>query len=412
MKVVEQMMTKKIPLCRQFLRVCVLACLVVMPVSAEWVQVTGSAYVENGLYDEARSRARHDALQKAVMKFGASVSSEQEVRQGELIKDYVNVSANAKVRRSEIQEEYLSDGNMHVVMNVQLEQVQQCPGSQSSGYRKAVAVMGFSLQSPDQAALGGLHGVDRGLANSLHQALQKQNGLILFNTSNTQLYQDTVSAPTLYTQERQLSNAAEFAKQLGAQFVISGVVRDMSVENESAFGSSRWASFLRAGNLSNTRRNFSVEVFVHDGFSGSIIWRKTFTAQADWNLDPQTSVGFGSAEFWNETYGHEVQKLVNTMAYLIDEQLKCQPFMTRISRVDGKTLHFNAGASTGIRPGDTFSLYRTFSFYDAQHASGAELQNVKTALTVSQVHPEFGSGTIAIEPGRINIQEDDVLIAW
>jgi hypothetical protein len=397
---------------RLFTQVFGLVFFLAMPAAAEWVQVTGSAYVDQGLYDDARVRARDDALAKAVMKFGAHVSSEQEMRRGKLVKDYVNVSANAKVRRSEVQEEYVSDGSMHVVMNVEMEQVQQCPDSQSSQYRKAVAVMGFSLQSPEQAGLGGLHGVDRGLANSLHQALRKQDGLILYNASNTRIDKDSVSAPTHYTQEQYLSNAAAFAKQLGAQFVVSGVVRDLSVENADAFGSSRWAGLLRAGNLSNTTRNFSVDLFVHDGFSGSIIWQKTFTTQADWTHDPPASVGFGSGEFWSANYGREVQKVVNTMAYLVDDQLKCQPVMTRISRIDGKTLHFNSGASTGIRPGDTFSLYRTFSFYDALQASGAELQNVKTALTVSQVHPEFGSGTIAIEPGRINIQEDDVLIAW
>ena len=86
--------------------------------------------------------------------------------------------------------------------------------------------------------------------------------------------------------------------------------------------------------------------------------------------------------------------------------------MTRISRVDGKTLHFDAGASTGIRPGDKLSLYRTFNFNDADQQRGVELTNVKTALTVSQVHPGFASGTIAVDPGRLNIQEDDLLIAW
>lgn len=393
-----------------------LACMTMLgwtlPSHADWIQVTGSAMVQNGLYDQARAMARNDALQKAVMKFGARVHSQQEVSSGQLTRDYLKVDANAKIRRSEVQEEYVANGYLHVVLNVQLEEVASCPNSQASQYRKGLAVMGFSLQSPQDASLGNLHGIDQGLSRALQSALRKQDGLILFAGGGTRFFQDTLNAPTRYTVEQQMTNAAELARHLGAQFVVSGVIRDLSVEDKEAFGSSPFQKILRYGNISNMTRNFSVDLFVHDGFSGSIIWHKNFVTKADWTAAPAESIGFGSSEFWRMAYGQEVQKLINTMAYLVDEQLRCQPFMTRISRINGKTLHFTSGASTGIRPGDTFALYRSFNFYDAQRMQGVELQNVKTLLTVSQVHPEFGSGTIGIEPGRINIQEDDLLIAW
>ena len=98
------------------------------------------------------------------------------------------------------------------------------------------------------------------------------------------------------------------------------------------------------------------------------------------------------------------------MATNVTEQVRCQPFMTRITRIEGKILHFSSGASSGIRPGDTLALYRTFNFYDSERLTGVELDSVKTALTVSQVHPNFSSGTISVDPGRLNIQEDDLLI--
>ena len=124
------------------------------------------------------------------------------------------------------------------------------------------------------------------------------------------------------------------------------------------------------------------------------------------------AVGFGSAEFWQDEYGLAVGGLVNEMAAMINDQLRCQPFMTRISRVEGKTIHFLSGASSGVRPGDKLSLYRTYNFYDADLLKGVELTNVKTALTVSQVHPGFASGKISVDPGRLNIQVDDLLVAW
>lgn len=380
--------------------------------SADWVQVTGSSVVSEGLYDQARIDARDDALRQAVMQFGAQVSSRQHMEQGVLKRDSVTLSSQARVKRAKVVDEYMAQERLHLVLNVEIDQVAQCPDSQASGYKKAVAVLGFALQTPKQGSLGGLEQVERGLSQALSAALQRQNGLLVYSHSDVSLHADSVNAPSVYTAENQLSHAADFAQQLGAQFVLSGVVRDISVQDPEAFGSSRWQSLLRLGKLNNQQRNFAVELFVHDGFSGSLVWQKSFSRQAEWSADRHHSVGFGSAEFWQNAYGRAVAATVSDMAFQVDEQLRCQPFMTRISRVDGKTLHFASGASTGIRPGDTFSLYRSFNFYDANRLSGIELSNIKTALTVSQVHPQFGSGTLSVDPGRLNIQQDDVLIAW
>ncbi len=96
----------------------------------------------------------------------------------------------------------------------------------------------------------------------------------------------------------------------------------------------------------------------------------------------------------------------------LDDMLRCQPFMTRITRVKGRTLQFDSGANSGVRPGDKLALYRTLRLYEADLIQATELTNVKAALTVSQVHPGFSTGKIMVDAGRLNIQQDDLLIAW
>lgn len=379
---------------------------------ADWVQVTGRAPVASGLYDQARQHAREDALQQAVMTFGAQVKSSQHMENGLLTNDQINVSSQARVNRAVVQDEYILKGMLNLLMNVEVDAVPVCPNSQANSYKKKVVVLGFSIQSPEQTQLGMVHNANRGLASALNQALLEQGGLVVFESSQYRLYDEVINAPSHYSEQQTLTKAANFAKQVGAQFVVSGVIRDMGVEDKAAFSNSWWAKFKRFGRSANQNRRFSVEIFVHDGFSGAIIWQKTFSVKADWAMEAQQKVGFGSPAFWQNEYGKAISKLVNKMAFLIDEQLKCQPFMTRISRVDGKTLHFSSGASSGIRPGDQLALYRTYNFYDADMLKGVELTNVKMALTVSQVHPGFSSGALSIDPGRLNIQEDDLLIAW
>jgi len=379
---------------------------------ADWVQVTGRAPFKKGLYEQAREHAREDALQQAVMQLGSQIKSEQRVVNGILKHDQISVSSQARVNKSLVVDEYIWKGVLHLSMNVDVEDVPACPTSQASNYKKKVVVLGFSVQSPKQARLGRIHDVNRGLSGALSQALHEQNGLVVFQSSQYALYDEVVNAPSTYTEQQTLTKAAEFAKQTGAQFVVSGVIRDLGVEDEAVFGNSYWARIKRFGSKSNTNRRFSADVFVHDGFSGAIIWQRNFALSAKWTADPDKKIGFGSAQFWQDDYGMAVDELVHTMASMVDEQLRCQPFITRISRVEGKTLHFSSGASSGLRPGDKLSLYRTFNFYDADLLKGVELSNVKTALTISQVHPSFASGSISVDPGRLNIQIDDLLVAW
>jgi hypothetical protein len=381
-------------------------------VMAEWVEVTGFAPLENATYAEAREAAREDALQQALVASGVRLTSHQYMENGELKRDELSMDSEASIRRQQIREEYVEDDVLHVKLAVDIERLSMCPNSSAAKYKKTVALMGFSLQVPDQANIGRLQGIEEGLSSALNQSLSSKETLVVYQQSNTASFARVSNAPSHLNAQQSLSHAMAYAKQLGAQFVVSGVVRDLGLANPKAYANSAWRKTIKFFAQANTKRRFSVDVFVHDGLSGEIVWNANFATEGDWPLDLEESIGFATQAFWRTPYGHSISELLDEMAYSLDEQLRCQPFMTRVSRVDGKTLHFSAGASSGIRPGDQFSVYRSFSFYDANMLAGMELTNTKTALTVSQVHPNFSSGTIKVDPGRINIQEDDLLIAW
>lgn len=287
-----------------------------------------------------------------------------------------------------------------------------CKETQASQYKKKTAVLGFSLQVPEQSNIGGLNNIERGLSSQLSQRLKERDELVVYEQSQVAIHADLRNAPSHYTEQLTLTQAANYAKQTGVQFVVSGVVRNLSLEASESLSTSYWAKLKRLAQRTNQARHFVVDLFIHDGVSGAIVWQKQFSAVGAWQADLADKIGFESPAFLNEEYGQEVAKLISSMAQGVAEQIHCQPFMTRISRVEGKTLHFSSGARSGIRPGDKLSLYRTANFYDSDRLAGIDLESVKTALTVSQVHPDFASGTVSVDPGRLNIQEDDLLIAW
>ena len=336
--------------------------------SAEWIQVTGKASLSHGRYDLAREQAMKDGLRQAVYQYGMRIDSQQTIENGHLKEDSLNLSSRAHVKQSVIYSEAEENGYLLLTLNVEMAKRALCDASQASQYKKKVAILGFSLQIPEQMHMGGLNNIERGLASQLSQQLNEMDALVVYEQSQVALYADLRNAPSHYTEQLTLTHVSDYAKQVGVQFVVSGVIRDLSLENPDAFATNYWTKLKRLVKKAN--------------------------------------------QFLNEDYGQQVMTLIKSMAGNISEQIRCQPFMTRISRVEGKTLHFSSGASSGIRPGDTLALYRTASFYDSDRLSGIDLENVKTALTVSQVHPNFASGTISVDPGRLNIQEDDLLIAW
>lgn len=379
---------------------------------AEWLQVTGKASLAHGRYELAREQAMEDALRQAVYQYGVSIESQQSIQNGQFKDENFQISSRGQIKQSVIQSESEADGFLLLTVNVDVVDLPLCEDSQGSLYKKEVAVLGFALQSPDQANIGGLQSIDRGFASMLAQQLQKTEAVVVFEQSQVGMHKDLRNAPSHYTEQLTLTHVVDYAKQAGVQFVVSGVIRDLGFEDPESFSNDYWTKLKRLAKKSNLNRRFVVDVFVHDGFSGSIVWQKQFEVTGLWQADLTEKVGFETPAFLQTDYGQKVVKLTQTLTRNILEQVHCQPFMVRITRVEGKTLHFASGASSAIRPGDTFGVYRTANFYDSDRLMGVELENVKVALTVTQVHPDFASGTISVDPGRLNIQTDDVLVAW
>ena len=396
----------------RFIWLVALAVVVSAPAFSEWVEVTGSASIKDVSYAEAREAARQDALRQAMLKFGVRLTSHQSMKNGVLVSDELSTDSQVSIRREEIREETIDEERISIVYAADLERVPECPGSDAGKYKKSLAVLGFQLQVPGEAAIGGLHGIEHGLTHALVDALSEHETMVLFQRGYDAAFADAYNAPTSLDGQRMLTQAMSYAKQLNVQFVISGVVRDLGLVNPNAYSTSFWRRSIKFFAQANERRMFSVDLFVHDGLSGELVWQSNFATEGAWSADIEEQIGFGSQVFWKMGYGQAIAALLDDMAYSLDQQLRCQPFMTRIARVDGKILHFGSGASSGLKPGDKLSIYRSYNYRDAFQRTGIELNNTKTVLTVSQVHPNFASGTVNIDPGRINIQQDDVLIIW
>ncbi len=382
------------------------------PASALWVVGTGKAIIRDGNVEQARETARKRALRDAAMQFEAHVQSSDRVVNGVVSKSQLTVESSARARRVITVSEGREGPVEHVILKADMVAGgQSCGQGNADQYRKRVAVAGFALLDPEQAAFGGLGDADRGLPQALYSDLRKSGSVQPFAVTRRQLFADTGDAPTRSQSDNQLKKSVALARQMNVQFVVSGVIRDMSLSDPDAWGSSIIDRMARGIGLKDKRRRLVVDLFVNDGFSGALVDEKQFAVTAKWNLDQDARVGFGTTAFWGSDYGQATAGLVKQMRDEVINAIACQPFMVRITRVDNRQVYLAAGAASGIRPGDRLKLYRSYSAID-DPGTMPELKDTHRQLKVTAVNPEFSSGTINIEAGRINLQRGDIAVVW
>jgi hypothetical protein len=280
-----------------------------------------------------------------------------------------------------------------------------------------VAVAGFGLARPQQATLGQLQNIEQDLPRVLVNTLNNRGAIHALDATRTSLYQDPRRAPSMETAQQRLTTSVALATQLGAQYVVSGVVRDLSMMGEAgndsrrASGADSWLDLLGLED-SNRDRQFVMDVFVHDGLSGAMLFQRSYSAHGAWDRPARERVPFASPHFWQTPYGAEVRELLSGVVDDVDEVLRCQPFMARIVKAKGNRLHIEASAGAGIRPGDKFQVYRTGTFYNLDLEPRTELSDMATEVVIKQVQPQFVVAEMKLTAEHLAIQRDDMVIAW
>lgn len=398
---------------RALMLVLLLSLAAVVPVRAALVvEATGSAPLQ-GAISHVREQALKDAFRQASLRAGAQVSSTQLMSKGVVTQDDVQVRTAAQLKNVEVLWEDQRDGLYEVSIRAEVASEAMCPASQQR-YRKAVAVAGFGLAQPQQATVGRLQNVEQDLPRVLVNSLNERGLVHALDATRTSLYQDPRRAPSKETAQQRLTTSVALATQLGAQYVVSGVVRDMAMASEleeKPARRSEWREMLGLQPKAQ-QRQFVMDVFVHDGLSGAMLFQRSYNTFGEWDAPAAQTVGFATPQFWQTGYGQEVREVVQAAVADVNEALRCQPFMARIVQARGNRLHIEASAGAGIRPGDKFQVYRTGTFYNLDLEPRTELTDMATEIVIKQVQPQFVVAEMQLSAGHLAIQRDDMVIAW
>lgn len=373
---------------------------------------TGIATIRGGDLDAAREDARKAALRDVALQYDARIRSEDTVEEGRITNSRLTVASSARARNVKVIDERQVGNALRVTITAEVsEEAGNCHVGEAANLKKRVAVTGFAVQHPDQTRHGRLDDAGEVLPQMIQARLQDGGNFQVLKAATTQLYPDAANAPTARQFDNRLTNVTQVARELGAQFVVAGVIRDIGVEDPSAWGSSVLHKIGRGLGATSRERRFVADLMVFDGFSGSPVYQKRYDTRGTWNAGVGESVGFGSPGFLATGYGDAVDRVLDQMRGDIQNVLSCQPFMTRITRVEGTRVTLESGATSGLRPGDSLKLYRSATHFDSLGAT-PELKDADIEVTLDSVFPEYANGLIPQYGALENIQRGDIAIIW
>ncbi|SBT17161.1 hypothetical protein MGA5115_01263 [Marinomonas gallaica] len=379
---------------------------------AQVIQAEGQAIIYNQDINDARYRATQQAIKQATLQASALVRSNDSLSNGTLNSN-LSIQASGQADNVDIISEQVFDNILSLTIEANINTDDMCDNGTVNPYRKSVGVTGFALQSPQQATLGALHNIGRQLPKNLVDAINQQGYIRALAATHLSVYPDLINAPTSANNDGSLTDVARIGEDLGVQYVISGVIRDISeLYPKHPKDKTPLNSLLSWANKEDGQRSFMLDLYIYDGFSGALIFQHRYDEVGNWDTEENNKVGFGSSQFWALHYGKVVAQTLNAMSIDTSDDLRCQPFVANIFRTQGNQIYLNAGALAGIKKGDQFQVFRRYEIFDQLQNAQTQLNNANINVTITQVQPNFAIGELAVEARILNVQQQDVVIAW
>jgi hypothetical protein len=288
---------------------------------------------------------------------------------------------------------------------------QQCRNQAASRIRKKVVVAGFNVEKPDQGVFGGLGSVGYATSQWLYQNLLETGEVLPLSAPGRQMFASLLAGPTVETAGNRLEQYSAVSRQMGAQFVVSGIVRNLKVNRADSWDSSYAASIRRSLFSADTVREFVVDVVLHDGYTGQVVTEQRYTASGRWDIPRTGQVRFGSPAFNDSEYGVAVAEVLDNIASDLMGTIDCQALLVPILEVDGKDLLLDVGTKSGLLPGDKLRVVRAERSLQRPNAP-PKLWDSGVDLHLHQLSLDTSRAWMPVEGGSINAREGDYAVIY
>lgn len=370
--------------------------------NAQWYEAQGHASTNEDTVEIARTKAMENALKKALLVAGASVSSIQQVVNGLLTQDQISIRASGSVNSIELIDELHSNNMISVTIRADIfPQEKKCF---ALDYKKSILLTKSHILHRQQANLGKIYSIDKSIVRQLNQKLSSQgnysNGKLLLKSStefsrlNNSLQEDKIS---LLTQS--------LAETTDSQYVVYSEINDISFEEQRTNAWKIWQQ-------GTYPRKFDITVYLYNGLSGEQIWQDSFQNTAVWNFNKRIEVDVNSTAFWQSDYGAMIDLMLDKVVNDIDDNVMCEPSEGKILQVQGNQITVNLGRHHGVKIGDEFSLLHSSSFVSEQGKSYVSYNISPHKVKVTKLTKQSATAITLDNSLLDNIQINDLAVRY
>ncbi|HHF3038541.1 flagellar assembly protein FlgT [Vibrio diabolicus] len=361
-----------------------LVMLVPFKVMASWYEVTGVATIVSS-EETARLHALEDALFKAVNFSGADIGSISNLMP--LLEESRNEYqfTNHEVRYILVESERKRRGKVEVKIRVDI--YPSATGCHTDQYKKTILVGNIEVASPQQAVMGQIYQVGDDFSRVVNRQLdQTSRSFVSVGTTD-------YSISSNYPARTQM-----IAQDNGAQYIIGGVITDLTATVESQ---------LLQDDIIN--RQFALEMKVFDGKTGHEVFNKAYREVARWPFAKTSQVDTRSARFWASTYGEMMLRVSRNIMLDLESELSCKITLPEVIAVFGNTVTMDLGRMHGVKEGDKLQLWHTASFIDQNGLPRNKVSQSEITLTVSRIYEHEAELTIDQPNLASSVQIGDVM---
>lgn len=381
--------------------------------SEKIVEAEGQAVIEKGKKLWAKQQAVQDAIRQASLQAGAAVSSHTRMKQGLIQTDTIAMATTAHVSHTEIINEWTLEDIYHVRARVTLSTTDSC----IPHYRKRIVATGFPLTEAAHLSSSESQDVQGGIPREIGNFLMESREFIAFNATQISLYAQPRLAPEFYDDEPyKVSKLMQLAATNGAQFVLSGVIRDLQIESGDYIQGTGPVGMLKSmvGDYWS-RRGIGIDVYIHDGFTGALLSQYRYTDNVAGDVWLPSGYTVGSERFKATLTGAKISTMIAQASSDIRRSLACYPFSTRVSKIEKHKLFIDAGAQDNVSPGDQLVVYSDASEEFKVEGERHYLEHDKNpvgVITITDVRPRYAIGHFEEEVQSQGVRVGDWVRSW
>ncbi|WP_100753751.1 flagellar assembly protein FlgT [Vibrio salilacus] len=329
--------------------------------SAGWYEVTGSATIVSS-EEVARIHALEDALYKAVSFSGADIGSIANIRP--ILESNRNEYqfTNSEIRYIVVDEQRKRRNTMFVKARIDI--YPSATGCHVNQYKKTFLVGNVDIASPQQAVMGQIYDIGDDFANIINRQLDQESvNFVSVGTTDFEI------------DKRNPQRLKMIAQDTGAQYIIGGVITDLTATIDSK---------LLSSDVIN--RQFALEMTVYDGKTGNEVYNRNYREVASWPFAKTSQVDTRSARFWASTYGNMMLRVSRNIMLDLEAEISCKITLPQVVAKWGNTITIDLGRVHGVEQGDTLQLWHTGSFIDQRGLPRNKVTATDITLTVSRVY--------------------------